>query len=135
MKSTILSLICLMAVGCNSISRLPGLDGAHETHNADALNPNDSYITGTTNKDYQSIYLVITNRVLTIEVMRPNENQWVELTHVDPPYNPYQLFTIPQEGLHFGDRAEKDSNGNIHFWTGTPAAPIGTKYRIHSVPK
>jgi hypothetical protein len=133
--NALLLLLVLSGVGCKSLSRLPGLESPHSTPNPDAINPADFYVTGTTVKDHQSVYVNISSRTITVEVMRPNETAWITLERVDPPYNPYQLFTIPVQGVHFGDRAERDANGSIHLYTGTPSAPIGTQYRIHSVAK
>lgn len=133
MRYILLLALILPSIGCNGVNRLLGQESKGSMPAQQNIDPNNYYITGTTSKDYQSVYLTIKNRTITVEIIRPGETQWVMLERIDPPYNPYQLFTIPSQGVHFGDRAEKDSKGTLHVYTGTPVASIGTQYRIHSV--
>lgn len=128
--------VLLSGVGCKSLQRLPGLESPHETPNPNAINPNDFYVTGTTTKDYQSVYLNISSRTITVEVMRPTENAWRTLERPDvyDYFDSYQLFTIPTQGVHFGKLAYHNSAGGVTF-TSEPAAPTGTQYRIHSIAK
>lgn len=135
-KMILVAFVALFSVGCKSLQRLPGLESPHETPNPNAINPNDFYVTGTTTKDYQSVYLNISSRTITVEVMRPNATAWLTLERPDvyDYFDSYQLFTIPTQGVHFGKWAYHNSTGGVTF-TSEPAAPTGTQYRIHSVAK
>lgn len=133
MRNTILILlIALSSVGCESLKRLPGLESPHSTPNTDAPDPNDFYITGTALKDHFSVYTPVTGRAITVEVMQAGA--WVTLQRPDvyDYLDSYQLFTIPTDGVYFGNLAYKDASGTVHL-TSTPSAPTGTAYRIHNV--
>lgn len=135
-RMVLIAVVGLFSVGCKSLQRLPGLESPKSTTNTDAPNPNDFTLTGTTTKDHQSVYLTISSRTITVDVLTPGASQWVTLQRPDvfDYLDSYQLFTIPQEGVYFGDLAYKNASGAVVF-TNTPSAPTGTQYRIHSVAK
>lgn len=135
-SSLLLLTLAFGFVGCKSLSRLPGLESPHTTPPENPINPNDFYVTGTTVKDYQSVYLNISSHTITVEVLRPNQTAWITLERPDiyDYYDSYQLFTIPTQGVHFGKWAYHNATGGVTF-TSDPSAPTGTQYRIHSVAK
>lgn len=130
----LLSFVAFSSIGCESLKRLPGLESPKSTTNTDAPNPNDFYVTGTTVKDHQSVYLTISSRTITVAVMQAGQWTILQRPDITDYLDSYQLFTIPQEGVYFGDLAYKDASGSVHF-TRNPSAPTGTQYRIHSVAK
>lgn len=132
MKRTLLILAVVALSGCHGLQRL--IDGpTSPMPDQGNINPNDYYVTGTTTKDHQSVYLNVTKRTITVEIYK--NGQWVKLERPDPYdyYDSYQVFTIPQGGVYFGDLAFTNSTGGITIETGTPSAPTGTQYRIHTV--
>lgn len=132
--NTFLILVLLSCAGCRGVDRLLGQEPHEKMPDQGNINVDDYYITGTTTVDYQSVYLTVTGREVTVEVLRPNQTNWVTLQQLDS-RNAYQIFTIPNEGIHFGDVAEVDSHGNTTFGSGVPTAPKGTQYKIHTVKK
>lgn len=126
----------LLTVGCNGVKRLVDGPTNQPMPQQDNINVNDYVITGVTTKDHESVYLKITGRTITVEVLRPGDTTWITLERPDTTdyLDSFQLFTIPQDGVYFGDWAYHNANGAVVF-TSVPSAPTGTQYRIHSVAK
>ena len=131
MKRLAILIASLSVLGCHKI--FPQYDRSGNYTNP-PVNTDDVTVTGTTTKDHDSVYVKIKERIVTVDVLLPHTTVWITLTQPDPFdfYDEYQKFQIPQEGVHFGDRAEL-VNGTLTLYTGTPAAPTGTQYKIHSV--
>lgn len=130
---TLLTLALLSTVGCNGVNRLLGQEPHGSMPSQNNVDVNDYTVSGTTTKDHQSVYMPVTGRTITIEVLTPGASSWVALTRPDKydAFDEYQIFTIPQEGVYFGDKAEV-INGALYLYSGTPAAPKGTLYRIRN---
>lgn len=133
MKLYTFPFLMLLTVGCNGVKRI--MDGPeHQSMpQQNNININDYVLTGVTTKDHESVYLAVQGRTITVQVLRPGDTAWITLERPDTTdyHDSFQLFTIPQDGIHFGDWAYKV--GNTVTFTSLPSAPTGTQYRIHSV--
>src|SRR5581483_12238781 len=133
--STLLLILTLVSsVGCRGVNRLLGQEPHGDFPDQHNINPDDFYVTGTTTKDHQSVYMTVQNRTITVEVLRTGETNWITLERPDiyDYLDSYQIFTIPHDGVYFGNWAYHNSSGGVTL-TSTPSAPTGTQYRIHTV--
>lgn len=115
MKALFLSLICLMAIGCKGVNKLIGQDFHSEMPYQSNVNPNDYYLQGMTTLDNDVVYMTTKERIITVEVKRPSDADFVIL--VPGIMKDYVVFTIPSDG--------------IRFWN--HSTPAHSLYRIHSV--
>ncbi len=132
MKPLALIGLAFLCVGCSSIKRLT--EGPQSTPAAQTtVSPNNYWLTGTTTKDYQSVYFTVKGFTVTVEVLRPGEATYSTLDASGwPTYNEYHVFTIPKQGVRFDHLRERFAGGG-YAETNEPAAPTGTQYKIHVV--